>query len=518
MRTLSHSWVEAETGPWENLAPTHLDEPGLKFPQRYSPEQEPGQSLRSQNGLAPFFNPRTVAVVGASPTPGKPGHILLRNLMEAGELERLYPVNPGHRSVLGLSCYPSVSSIQKPVDLVVVALPSRFVPAVVRDCVEADVPGVVVISSGFSELGSEEGRLLEAELGDIISGTRTRLLGPNTLGYYLPERNLDLLFLGKDTFKRPGPGGIALVSQSGSLGVDFMEELVQTGTGISLFLGLGNKLDICESAVLEFLKSDQKTHCVALYLENISQGARFLRLGRELSRHKPLILLKGGRSPGGSKAACLHTGRLGGSHRVLQGVMEQAGILEAGDEEELMDLARVFSCGQTPKGNRVLVLTNGGGNGIVAADLLEASSEGLGQQSLELVEIPEKRRKELRRLLPDFITPGNPLDLGSQAGGQEYLEALKFTCDTGLCDLVLLGLTPSDRLDVSIARDIGELAEERNMPVVVYLKGNTLRQELTQEFSAHSIPAYPSIRPAVLAARALVKWHLERDSRDGDDQ
>jgi len=297
---------------------------------------------------------------------------------------------------------------------------------------------------------------------------------------------------------------VGVVSQSGSLGVDFMCELAAAGSGISQFIGLGNKLDVDECDVLEHLAGEDDTRSIALYIEGVSDGARFHEACRRVVARKPLVLLKGGRSRGGGLATRLHTGRMGGAYTVLKGVMDQLGVIEARDEIELIDLARGLAMLPPPRGGRVLVLTNGGGNGIVAVDLLEGEWPGV----LTMAELPDAIRSDLRELLPSFISPGNPIDLSSQATDREYVQALRLAIEHDVADLVLLGITANERLTGSMVESISELSRRHALPVVAYCKGAGMPESMARYLSVAGVPAYPSVHRAATVAGACAAYHL----------
>jgi acyl-CoA synthetase (NDP forming) len=473
-----------------------------------SHELDMARTPMARSDLQAFWRPRAVAVMGASADRSKVGNVLLRNLRGAACIERLYPINPRCDEVEGMACLPTIGEVPGHLDLVVIALPATSVPSAVEECVAKGVGAVLVVSSGFSELG-DGGRALEERIKGALAGSSTRLLGPNTMGYYVPSQDLDVVFLEKGTFPRPPAGHIGVVSQSGSLGVDFMYELSSVGSGISLFLGLGNKLDVDECDVLEHLCGEDDTRSIALYVESVTDGPRFLEACHRVVARKPLVLLKGGRSRNGGKATCLHTGRMGGRYSVLKGVMDQLGVLEARDEVELIDLARGLAALPAPKGGRVLVLTNGGGNGIVAVDLLEVEWPGV----LTLAELPEAFRADMAALLPDFISPGNPIDLSSQATDRVYVEALRLAIKHDVADMVLLGITANERLTGALVEGIADLSRRHGLPVVAYCKGNGEGSSMARFLSGAGVPAYPSVHRAATVLGACAKYHLNRQTQ-----
>ncbi|MBS3816446.1 MAG: CoA-binding protein [Candidatus Thermoplasmatota archaeon] len=450
-----------------------------------------------------FFKPGSIAVIGASPSEDKLSNVLLENIKEAKSSDEIFPVNPNYDEIEGMRCFDSIKDVRKKIDLAVVSVPSDLVPDIVEGCVQADVGNVVVISSGFSETGTEKGEELERKLVEAVEDSSTRLLGPNTLGYYLPSEDLDLTFLGKDAFERPSEGGIGLISQSGSLGVDFLNELSSTGSGVSLFLSLGNKADINECDVIDYLWRDDKTECIAMYLEGISEGERFFDLCSSVTEEKPMIMLKGGKSESGEKAASLHTGKMGGAYKITRDIMDQLNIIEADDEVELLDFAQGFNDSILPKGKRVLVITNGGGNGIIAVDRMENE----WKEVLDLVSLSSEFKTKITDVVPDFISPGNPIDLSAEASNEDYLQVLDLVGKHDISDLVVLGITVSSTIDGSIADDVKELSEKHSLPIITYLKGFNDGKKIKDEFDKNGLPAYPSVRRATNVAGAIMRWN-----------
>lgn len=291
--------------------------------------------------LDSLLRPKSVALIGASANPRKLSHIALKNLSK-GRF-KLFPVNPNDERILGLKCYPDVLSVPGHVDLAVISLPASASVEEVRQCVEKRVGAVIVSASGFGESGIE-GKKLEAELKDAIRGSSTRLLGPNTMGVYVPSIGLDTLFIPKERSARPGKGTIAMLSQSGAVSVSFLEKAAEVGMGVSACIGLGNKIDINENELLQFLVEDRTTRCIALYLESFSDGRGFIDIAREAAKVKPLVVLKSGRTKAGSAAAMSHTGALASSSDVMvNGVMRQIGVVRAYDEVDLIDMAKALS-------------------------------------------------------------------------------------------------------------------------------------------------------------------------------
>ncbi len=463
-------------------------------------------SQQVDNELDFFFDADKVAVIGASPKKSKLSNILMKNISDSKSVGKLFPVNPNYDRVLGRKCYDSVLHIPNEIDLAVISLPAELTPGIVKECVRKSVSGLVLISSGFSELEDDEGKELEKKIASNLDDSDTRLIGPNTLGFYVPDMGLDVMFLKKDVFSRPMEGSIGLLSQSGSLAVDFLNELHEKGTGVSLFLNLGNKLDIDENDLIEYMDKDERTECISLYLESISDGERFFHLCREVVQKKPIVILKGGKSESGGKAASLHTGKMGGDYKITRDMFDQIGIIEADDEIELLDFSKTFANLPRCRGSDVLIVTNGGGNGIVAADLLELN----WKDTVDLTELSDEVRSDFTRILPDYISPNNPIDLSAEAANQEYIEAIRYALENELSDIILVGITVNQTLDGDLIREIGKLKKEYEGRIIIYHKGFSEEHEILQELRKSDIPTFPSVKRSVNALGVYMRWHDER--------
>lgn len=346
-----------------------------------------------------LFNPRGVAVVGASNLIGKWGFVMPMNMIGGGYTGELYMVNPRERRVLGFPAYPSLKDIEEDVDLVVVAIPALKVADVLSDAAEKGIKNAVVVSSNFSEVG-EEGARMEREMADLANQAGITIVGPNTMGIY--SRTSSLCCLGAPVF--PLKGGVGFVSQSGNLGVQLMTWGYRKGVGFSRFVGSGNAANTDISDWMEYLGEDPETSTIILYIEGIKDGRRFLEVARRITPHKPVIALKAGKGRQGERAVLSHSGSLAGPFELFQGAMEQAGIVEAETTEELVDLAAAFSSLPVPRGARVGVMTLGGGWGVAAADSFD-------REGLKLAVLPQEVVEEMDRFLPSFWSRRNPVDI-----------------------------------------------------------------------------------------------------------
>jgi acyl-CoA synthetase (NDP forming) len=346
-----------------------------------------------------LFDPRSIAFVGASNLPGKWGYVMPLSVIGGGYTGKLAMINPRESSVMGFPTYRSLLDVKHPVDLIVVTIPASGVLGVMRDAAAIGARNAVVVSSDFSEVG-EEGAALERELAAFANEASITIMGPNTMGMYSSSSSLTAL----GAPVTPTPGQVGFVSQSGNLGVQLLAWGKRRGIGFSRFVGCGNAANTDITDYLEYLGKDPLTGVIALYLEGLKEGRRFLETARGISRNKPIVVLKGGRGAQGSKAAQSHSGAMAGELKLFEGMFEQAGVVEAESSEEFIDLVAAFDAVPRARGKRIAIMTMGGGWGVVAADSCD-------REGLELAELPATVIEELDGLLPRFWSRGNPVDL-----------------------------------------------------------------------------------------------------------
>ncbi|MBI4775328.1 MAG: CoA-binding protein [Deltaproteobacteria bacterium] len=369
---------------------------------RFAPEKAPCAQGSRANGfsrLDTLFHPRSVAVVGASSGIRKWGYLILCNILAGGYTGAVYPINPKETNICGLPCFRSLRDVPGTVDLVLITTPANTAPDVLKECTEKGVGGVVLISSGFSET-DDRGKQIERDIVDLCQEHELPLVGPNTMG--IISTHSDLYATGAHA--RPRKGSIAFVSQSGNLGVQLMHWATGQGIGISLFIGSGNEGFLNSTDFLEYLESDPATRTIIMYLEGIEDGRRFVQVARRVSREKPIIALNGGRTDSGKMAAASHTGSMAGSTRVFNAACRQAGVLLARKPSELLDLSMGFSSLPLTPGNRVGIVSLGGGWGVVTCDACR-------EAGLEIPPLPEHIVKKIDRHLPPFWSRANPIDL-----------------------------------------------------------------------------------------------------------
>ena len=439
--------------------------------------------------LRSFFEPKTVAVVGASPRRGTIGGELFRNVLEADFAGAAYPVNPKGAAVAGVRGYASVAEIPDPVDLAVISVPGEHVLAAAEDALRSGVRALVVISAGFAEVGSE-GVERQEQLLALVRSHGARLIGPNCLGIAVAGPRLNATFAARSA----PSGNIGFSSQSGALGLALLEAADARGLGLSAFVSIGNKADVSSNDLLEWWEDDEATDVVLLYVESFGNPRRFGRLARRVARRKPILALKSGTSTTGQRAASSHTAALAGSEAGVEALFDQAGVTRAGSLEELIDVATLLSSQPEPKGRRVAVLTNAGGLGILAADACDAVG-------LELPPLGEETADRLRELLPAEASVANPVDMLGSATAASYEQALPVVLDDPQVDAVLVLFVPAVSAtaeEVATAVDAAARAAASGKPVLAVVMTSAGVPQALRAGSAVAAFAYPES-----AARAL---------------
>jgi acetate---CoA ligase (ADP-forming) len=426
-----------------------------------------------------FFNPRGVAVVGST-AHGKIGYELVRQIREGG-FEQLYAVNPKAQGVFDAPGYVSVRDIPQPVDLAVIASPAPTVAAVLEECGQAGIKAVVIITSGFSEVGNQAG---EAEIKQIARKHGLRLVGPNCAGLVNTHHKL---FASLET--RPPQGEVAFISQSGALGGAVLSWAEDQGLGFSKFISYGNRSDLDEIDLLPYLAQDPETKVGALYIESVADGAAFMQAVRDFTRHKPLVVIKSGRSQSGRRAALSHTGSMAGADAVYDAALKACGALRVDSVEEMFDLCQGFVRLAPVRGRRIAIVTNSGGPGVLAADRAEA----LG---LQVAEPTPALREKLLTFLPAHCSLKNPIDLTVEGTETSYRETLSAVLEDYDAALALDVSTPY--LDtVALARGVCAAAEKSGKPVVANFMAGRIVAEGVAYLKAHGLPNFATGERAV---------------------
>jgi acetyl-CoA synthetase (ADP-forming) len=445
--------------------------------------------------LSSLFNPRSIAVIGASRSPGKIGHVILRNLIEYGYKGKIYPVNPSADEILGLKAYKSVLEIDDEVDVAVIAIPADKVIEVAEDCGRKGVKFLVVITSGFSEAGNEEG---ERRLVEIARKYGMRVLGPNIFGYaYTPSR-INATFGTKDI----AVGGISFLTQSGALGIALMGWTLMEELGMAALVSLGNMSDLDVTEISDYLADDENTKVITIYLEGLKPGTgkAFVEEMRRVVARKPVIVIKAGKSTRGSMAAASHTGSLAGSSRIYETAFKQAGVLEASTVEEMFDWARAFSLLEIPRGERTVILTNGGGVGVLATDAAE-------KYDIPLIDPSNELKNKLKKVMPWYGSVRNPIDLTGGALVENYVEAVEILEESEEVDNIILLYCRTAVLDpIELAKSLAELKKKLSKPVVAGFVGGVEVRDAIRILNKNGIPAYPSPERAVSSLAAMLEY------------
>jgi acetyl coenzyme A synthetase (ADP forming)-like protein len=450
------------------------------------------------NQLDYFFDPKTVAVIGASHEKNKLGYIVFTNFLGNISERKVFPVNPDTTPILGQKVYKSILQISDKVDLAVIIVPAKIVPKVLEECVKKGVKAVVIVSGGFSETG-EEGKKLEIKLKHIIENSNTRVMGPNCLGVFDPYTNVDTLFLSRKRLGRPSIGNIGYISQSGSVGSTVLDWLAKEQTGISKFISYENGMDLNECDFIEYLGNDSRTKVITVFLEGVIDGKRFLEVAKKTNRKKPIVILKGGKTETGSKAVASHTGSLAGSAKIYSSVFKQMGLIEANNWEELFDFAKAFSTQPIPKGDKIAIVTDGGGFGVLAVDECEI-------HNLQTPEPSDKLKRKIRGSVPKYGSLKNPIDLTGVATANRYKVVLEECLKSGEYDgviAIVLFQVPMLKLEIT---DILADLKKYKKPIICCSAGGDFTIKLSRILERKGIPVYQTPRRAVSAMSSLVKY------------
>jgi acetyl coenzyme A synthetase (ADP forming)-like protein len=444
--------------------------------------------------LDPFFNPRGVAVIGASRDPHKLGYGVVRNLTDYHYRGPIYPINPIAREILGYTCYPSIADAPDPVDLAVIVVAAPAVAAMVDQCGRRGIRHVIVVSGGFSEIGPE-GRAREEALVEVARQHGMRIIGPNCVGTIDSHTPLDATFL----LGLPQSGNIGFVSQSGALCATVLVWAQETGMGFSRMASLGNQADVNETEILTAMAADPQTGVITVYIEGVDDGPAFMQAAEEAARHKPVVVLKVGRGTAGAKAAASHTGALAGSDEAYAAAFRRCGVLRANTMEELFDWGRALAWQPLPRGSRVGVLTNAGGLAVLAADAIDAVG-------LQLAPLTDETHAFLRPRLPAAASLANPVDLLGGSGAGAYAVALDALLADSTVDAAIVLQAPPQGwfLSTSLAEAIADLSTIHRKPVLASFVGLPASDPSLTTLRQRRIPHFRFPEQAVAALAAMV--------------
>ncbi len=442
-----------------------------------------------------MFNPRHISVVGASENPGTIGHALMKNLIDGGFAGTILPVNPKYKTIHGHDCVRSVCDLMPGVDLAIVATPIHTAIDIVTDCVEKKVSSAIIISAGGKEVGIQ-GREIEDQIQKIAYNGGLRILGPNCMGLIRPGKNLNAGFASD----MPLTGNLAFVSQSGAICGAILDMAAKEHMGFSHFVSIGSMLDIDFGDIIDYLGNDPTAKSILLYIENLTHVRKFMSAARAVSRVKPIIVLKSGRSPAGAKAAASHTGAMAGEDAVYDAAFKRAGIVRVESIEELFDCAELMAKQPRPRGPRLAILTNGGGPGVMAVDTL--AKYGKVPEPLE----PETI-KALDAFLPPFWSRGNPIDILGDATAERFGQALSVCFDSENLDGVLVILAPQAITDpFPVAKMLASAVSGKGYPVFACWMGGKSIEKAVAVLNEAGIPTYDTPERAVRAFLYMVEY------------
>jgi acyl-CoA synthetase (NDP forming) len=466
-----------------------------------------------------FFNPKAVAVIGASRRTMKAGHVIFKNFVINKQRSllkaNLYPVNPHEKTIQGFPCYPSVTDIDDEVDLVVIVVPAKIVPRVMLEAAKKGVKAAVIISAGFSEVGNNK---LEDEVTAIAKKAGIRVLGPNCLGVYDSKTGVDMLFLpetktlgtGDEVVATPRPmaGPIAVVTQSGAFGAAALDYLSGKEMGVSKFVSFGNKADITASEMLTYLLHDDRTRVILFYAESIDNGRKFMEVAKEVTQKKPIIALKVGKTEAGARAAASHTGSIAGSDRIYSTAFNQTGVLRARDFEDFFDMGKALAFQPPAAGKTVAIITDAGGPGIMCVD--ECVSLGLNIKRFSDATIGKFEKLKHEDKIPRFATNLNPVDLTGSVTSEMFEQGTRILFeDPEINGIIILGLHHLPALQEDFVDRVARLKRSYGKPIVACDVGETeMALYIRSRFDKLGIPAYYSPEDAARGMAALVNYGL----------
>jgi len=461
---------------------------------RYRPKHD--DIVRDMNRI---MKPEAVAVIGASDEAGKIGNSVMKNLINGGYRGKIYPINPGAATIMGLPAYRSVKDVPGAIDVAVFAIPAKFVAAALVECGEKKIPGAVLIPSGFAETGNVEG---QQEIQAIGRKYGVRLMGPNIYGFYYTWKNLCATFCTAYDVK----GHAALSSQSGGIGMAIIGFSRSAKMGVSAIVGLGNKSDIDEDDLLTFFEQDDNTHIIVQHCEDLKDGRAFAEVAKRVSRKKPVVVLKAGRTSMGARAASSHTGALAGNDRIYDDVLRQAGVIRAKALREMLEYARAIPKLPTPKGENVVIITGAGGSGVLLSDACV-------DNGLKLMAMPSDLDAAFRKFIPPFGAAGNPVDITGGEPPKTYQNTIRLGLEDDRIHSLILGywhtiVTPPMVFAKLVVEVVDEFrAKGIHKPVVVSLAGDVEVEEAAEFLFDHGIPAYPySTEMPVMVLGAKYRW------------
>jgi acetyl-CoA synthetase (ADP-forming) len=441
-----------------------------------------------------FFNPRSIAVVGASSAPDKPSHIILESLKRIDFQGNIYPVNPNYSHIDDQKCYSSLAEIKDDIDVAIFILPAPMVIEELKDP-NIKLKGAIIVSAGFKET-EEEGERLEKELRDIVDRRGIRIIGPNCLGIFDNISRMDTFFVPEERVKRPKRGKLSILTQSGSFAVMIMDDMESENIGVARIVSYGNRVDVGEVDCLEFLADDEATEVIAIYMESIDDGRKFVDVASRVTKRKPVIVKKVGKRDAGIDAARSHTGAISGKYEIYKAAFKKSGIIETDGYEGLKDACKVLNAYKMVAGNKVLIVTDGGGVGVSLAD----ACEDIG---LEVKALSKDARKRLISRVPCISATHNPIDLTGSVRDEDYVTALNEGLRDGYDMVIVSVLWAPPEITEGLIDKLKDVKDTFNIPMIISSPSGEYPRKMAKEFEKNGLPVFYTPESAVRAAAVL---------------
>ena len=459
--------------------------------------------------LEPMLKPKSVAIIGASKDPEKVGHVILENYINAGYDGSLYAINKNaapNEEMLGVKVLRKIGEIRERIDLAVIAVPAQIVPMVLEECGKAKVRTAVVVSGGFAEIGETE---LQDKLASIARKYNVPTLGPNCLGVMDPRSRIDTLFLPTYKLSRPQVGNVSFVSQSGAVGSTVLDLISGEGFGLSKFISYGNAAHVDEVDILNYLMEDDETKVIVMYLEGIKRGKEFIEVAKKITKKKPVIVLKAGRTSEGMAAAHSHTAALAGNYEAYEAVFRQFGFIISEDISELLHYAKIFSTEPPPLGNKIAIITNGGGAGVLTTDAISASKE------LVLGEFSKDTILALGKTMPKLVNVRNPLDLAGDADYKRYGTALDLISkDPNIDMIIVIALFQTPGADSKTTAALIHFKQSSGKPMAVLSIGASYTEMHKIMMESSGLPVYDSPKAIASSLLKLREYYQYKNRKD----
>jgi acetyl coenzyme A synthetase (ADP forming)-like protein len=441
-----------------------------------------------------FFNPKSVAIIGASRDSKKPGHVIFRNFLEGKFKGKVFPINPSAKEILDHKCYKKVTDIKEKIDLAVIVVPAPIVPKILEDCGKKKIKGAIIISGGFKEVGNVA---LENKVEDIAKKYKIRVVGTNCIGVFDPYSGVDTIFNPSYKLERPKEGEIAFISQSGAVMSVIMDWMGAKGYRTSKFVSYGNATDVDEADLIEYMGKDKKTKVICVYIEGVKEGRKFYEIAKKVSKKKPIIVIKAGITEEGGKSVSSHTGSLAGQIEAYRAAFKQSGVIEADDIEQVFDYARVLAKQPLPKGDKVQIITDGGGFGVLATDFVI-------KNGLKMAKMKKENLDKMKKIFPKHVVVGNPIDLTGDATSEMYKIAIDAAIKDDNVDMIIvIALFQTPQLTPEVTEVIIEASRNKKKPMVVISAGGEFTEVLKKTLEDSGVPCFSYPDRAILALKAI---------------